>query len=119
MTRVDELDIESSVQEILNRRPAVGLAVGVVRDGSLEFFSGHGLADIVSHTPVTEDTAFRVGSLTKTFTGIAVMQLQEQGLVPRHRDSVGGAHAHACQAGDTALGVDPENQWCPGQGGDR
>jgi CubicO group peptidase (beta-lactamase class C family) len=81
MARVDGLDVESRVREILNRRPAVGLAVGVVRDGSLEFFSGHGFADIASHTPVTEDTVFRVGSLTKTFTAIAVMQLEEQGLV--------------------------------------
>jgi CubicO group peptidase (beta-lactamase class C family) len=81
MTPMEEPDVEIGVREILNRRPAVGLAVGVVRDGSLEFFSGHGLADIPSHTPVIEDTVFRVGSLTKTFTAIAVMQLQEQGLV--------------------------------------
>ena len=69
------------VDEILNRRPAVGLAVGVVRDGRLEFFHGHGLADIASNTPITEDTVFRIGSITKLFTAIAVMQLCEQGLV--------------------------------------
>ncbi len=65
----------------LNRWPAVGLAVGVVRDGRLEFFHGHGLADIASSTPITEDTVFRIASITKTFTAIAVMQLWEQGLV--------------------------------------
>src|SRR4051812_45763758 len=81
MPQLDKEDLEARGREILNRRPAVGLAVGVVRDGSLQFFSGHGLADIASHTPVTEDTVFRVGSLTKTFTAIAVMQLVEQGLV--------------------------------------
>ena len=81
MPRLDESDVEARVAELLNRRPAVGLAVGVVRDGSLHFFSGHGLADISSRTPVTEDTVFRVGSLTKTFTAIAVMQLVEQGLI--------------------------------------
>lgn len=66
---------------ILNRRPAVGLAVGVVHNGRLEFFHGHGLADIASGTPVTEDTVFRIGSITKTFTAIAVMQLWERGLI--------------------------------------
>ena len=81
MPKVDRQDLQTRVAEILNRQPAVGLAVGVVRDGSLAFFSGHGLADIASHIPVTEDTVFRVGSLTKTFTAIAVMQLMEQGLV--------------------------------------
>jgi hypothetical protein len=75
MPEVDDLEMESRVEEILNRRPAIGLAVGVVRDGRLEFFHGHGLADIASDTPVTEDTVFRIGSITKTVTAIAVMQL--------------------------------------------
>ena len=60
---------------------AVGLAVGVIRNGSLEFFNGHGLADIASNAPITEDTVFRIGSITKPFTAIAVMQLWEQGLI--------------------------------------
>jgi CubicO group peptidase (beta-lactamase class C family) len=75
------LDMKARAEAILNRHPAVGLAVGVVRDGSLAFFYGHGVADIASGTPVTEDTVFRIGSLTKTFTAIAVMQLWEQGLL--------------------------------------
>jgi CubicO group peptidase (beta-lactamase class C family) len=79
--RVDEIELKARVAEILNRHPAVGLAVGVVRDGSLEFFHGHGEADVASNTPITEDTVFRVASITKTFTAIAVMQLWEQGLV--------------------------------------
>jgi CubicO group peptidase (beta-lactamase class C family) len=66
---------------IPSRHPAVGLAVGVVQDGRLDLFHGHGLADIVSRTPVTEDTVFRIGSITKTFTAVAVLQLCEQGLV--------------------------------------
>jgi CubicO group peptidase (beta-lactamase class C family) len=78
---IDALGLEARIGGILHRWPAVGLAVGVVRHGRLEFFSGHGLADIASNTPVTEDTVFRIGSITKTFTAIAVMQLWEQGLV--------------------------------------
>ena len=60
MLEVDELEMAARVDEILNRHPAVGLAVGVVRDGRLEFFHGHGLADIASNTPITEDTVFRI-----------------------------------------------------------
>ena len=74
-------ELRASIDGILNRHPAVGLAVGIVRDGSLELFDGHGFADIASNTPVTEDTVFRIGSITKPFTAIAVMQLQEQGLI--------------------------------------
>lgn len=78
---IDELELKARIGEILNRWPAVGLAVGVVRNGRLEFFYGRGVADIASNTPVTEDTVFRIASITKTFTAIAVMQLWEQGLV--------------------------------------
>jgi CubicO group peptidase (beta-lactamase class C family) len=78
---VDEFEMKARVNEILNRWPTVGLAVGVVRDGCLAFFHGHGLADIESNTPITEDTVFRIASITKTFTAIAVMQLWEQGLI--------------------------------------
>ncbi|MBI3748612.1 MAG: beta-lactamase family protein [Chloroflexi bacterium] len=69
------------IREVLNRHPTVGLALGLVRDGRLEFFHGHGMADMASATPITEDTIFRIASITKTFTAIAVMQLWEQGLV--------------------------------------
>jgi CubicO group peptidase (beta-lactamase class C family) len=58
----------SGLAAIACRHPAVGLAIGVVRDGRLETFFAHGLADIASRTPVTEDTVFRIGSITKTFT---------------------------------------------------
>jgi CubicO group peptidase (beta-lactamase class C family) len=79
--RLGEAELAASIDGILNRHPAVGLAVGIVRDGALELFHGHGLADITAGTPITEDTVFRIGSITKPFTAIAVMQLHEQGLV--------------------------------------
>jgi CubicO group peptidase (beta-lactamase class C family) len=81
MPEIRELEIKASVEKTLNRRPAVGFALGVVRNGSLEFFYGHGVADVASKRPVAEDTVFRIASITKTFTAIAIMQLSEQGLV--------------------------------------
>jgi CubicO group peptidase (beta-lactamase class C family) len=51
---IDGLELQARVREILNRHPAVGLAVGVAHNGRLEFFSGHGRADIASNTPVTK-----------------------------------------------------------------
>jgi CubicO group peptidase (beta-lactamase class C family) len=81
MLPLDHSELRVRVDEILNRHPAVGLAEGVVRDGSLELFYGHGLTDVASKTPIPEDTVFRVGSITKPFNAIAVMQLWEPGLV--------------------------------------
>jgi len=73
--------MRTKVGEVLNRWPTAGLAVGVVRDGSLEWFHGHGVADVGAGTPVDADTVFRIASISKTITAVAVMQLWEQGLV--------------------------------------
>lgn len=81
MPMIDERAMTARVAEILNRRPALGFALGVVRDGALESFHPHGVADIATGRPIAEDTVFRIASITKTFTAIAIMQLWEQGLV--------------------------------------
>ena len=76
---MDERQLTAKVAAVLDRWPSAGLAAGVVRNGSLQWFLGHGVADIASRTPVTPDTVFRIGSVTKTMTAVAVMQLTEQG----------------------------------------
>jgi CubicO group peptidase (beta-lactamase class C family) len=73
--------MRAQVADVLDRWPSAGLAVAVIRDGDLGWFHGDGVADVTSKVPVTADTVFRVGSVTKTFTAVAVMQLWEQGLV--------------------------------------
>jgi CubicO group peptidase (beta-lactamase class C family) len=65
------------IDKLLNRYSAGGLAVGVIRNGELEFFTGRGVADTTSKVPVTVDTVFRIGSISKTFTALAVMRLVE------------------------------------------
>jgi CubicO group peptidase (beta-lactamase class C family) len=81
MSRSSVSELEARVDGILNRHSAVGFAVGVVRPGSAPSFVLRGLADIATRTPVGEDTVFRIASITKTFTAVAVMQLWERGLV--------------------------------------
>ncbi|HZU18737.1 MAG TPA: serine hydrolase domain-containing protein [Candidatus Dormibacteraeota bacterium] len=87
-------DLATAVTEIRNRWPTVGLAVGIVRGGRLEAFHAQGLADIASARPITEDTVFRIGSITKTFTGIAVMQLWERGSIDLDRPANGYLKAY-------------------------
>lgn len=77
---VDQAALTTRIGQILNRHPAVGLAVGILTDGHFEFACG-GHADVASGAPVTERTVFRIASITKTMTAIAVMQLWEDGLV--------------------------------------
>ena len=75
------IDLSSRVDEILCRRPSVGLAVAVVRNGRIEEFEGRGFANLQTRRPISEDTVFRIGSITKTITALAVLQLWEQGSV--------------------------------------
>lgn len=78
---IDAVALTGRINEALHRWPTVGLAVGLVRGGRVEFFHAHGLADIQSGRPIGNDTVFRIASITKTFTAVAVMQLWERGLV--------------------------------------
>ncbi len=80
MDTVEEAPLATRIATMFNRHAVVGAAVGVVRGGRMEF-AGHGSADIATHRPITEDTIFRIASISKTFTAIAVMQLWERGLI--------------------------------------
>ncbi len=60
-----------------NRLP--GAAVGVVHGDGLVWSAGIGLADIASLRPPDDTTLYRVASITKTFTGTAVMRLRDEG----------------------------------------
>jgi CubicO group peptidase (beta-lactamase class C family) len=104
MAAINEQRLQHAVVKVSNRWPSAGLAVAVVRDGSLAWFKGQGVSDVVSATPVTEDTVFRIGSITKTFTAIAVLQLWEQGLVDL--DAPASDYLHAFRL-TPARGVSP------------
>ena len=56
-----------------------GVAALVSRDGEAVFSDAVGVAEIAGGTPVTADTQFRIGSITKTFTAAAIMQLRDAG----------------------------------------
>jgi CubicO group peptidase (beta-lactamase class C family) len=57
-----------------------GAALGILADGREEHAT-FGVASIDGGTPVTAETRFQIGSLTKTFTATAIMRLAEQGRI--------------------------------------
>lgn len=73
--------VRASVDAILDRHPAVGLTVGVVRHEHAPLFGWSGFSDIAARRPIGPDTVFRIGSISKLFTAIAVLQLHETGLI--------------------------------------
>lgn len=65
----------------------VGAAVTVVKDGEVILSRGYGYADAEAGEPVDPaQTVFRVASVSKTFTALAIMQLVEQGKIDLDAD---------------------------------
>ncbi len=60
-------------------RAVTGMAYGVVIDGELVLAKGVGVKDRTSNAPVTADTVFRIASMTKSFTALAILKLRDQG----------------------------------------
>ncbi|HET7433888.1 MAG TPA: serine hydrolase domain-containing protein [Thermoanaerobaculia bacterium] len=56
-----------------------GAAVLVIKDGRTLLRKGYGLADLELRVPVTPDNIFRIGSLTKQFTTVAILQQVQRG----------------------------------------
>src|ERR687884_1866776 len=72
-------ELERTVAAELRERNAPGAAVAVVSGDRVVFAKGFGVANVVRNAPVTPDTLFQIGSITKTFTATAVLTLAEEG----------------------------------------
>jgi CubicO group peptidase (beta-lactamase class C family) len=58
---------------------APGASVLIIRDEKTLLRKGYGLADNQSNKPVTSETIFRIGSITKQFTSTAILKLSKEG----------------------------------------
>jgi CubicO group peptidase (beta-lactamase class C family) len=72
--------VDDYVREQMREIGLPGIALGIVQDGQIKHLQGFGRAD-ASGRSVTPQTPFRIGSLTKSFTALAVMQLVEEGKI--------------------------------------
>lgn len=71
---------EEYAQKLLSQAKVPGAAVGLAEQGKRVYFHGFGCADEgETAAEITPDTVFGIGSVTKSFTCVAVMQLQEAG----------------------------------------
>ncbi|MCK4973141.1 MAG: serine hydrolase, partial [Candidatus Heimdallarchaeota archaeon] len=74
--------INSEIGQELQDYGISGVTVSVVQDGEMTFAKGYGYSDYAySYPVVAEETLFRIGSISKTFTAVAAMQLVELGLL--------------------------------------
>lgn len=83
-------DLEKEIDEYAKQyigTKVPGASVVVIKDGEIVFSKGYGYSDVMNKKPVISDkTVFEWGSITKLFTWVSVMQLEEIGLVDRNTD---------------------------------
>jgi CubicO group peptidase (beta-lactamase class C family) len=70
---------EALLRREMSERRIPGLQAAVVQNGKIVLLSSLGTADLQSATPVSDKSVFGIYSCTKAFTGVAVMQLVEDG----------------------------------------
>jgi D-alanyl-D-alanine carboxypeptidase len=73
--------IDAMVNAAMAKQHLVGTEVAVGRNGTVLFAKGYGQRDKAKNLPVTANTVFLIGSITKQFTAAAVMQLVQHGKV--------------------------------------
>ncbi len=72
-------ELQAAIEKILKDTRTPGAAVAIVSRDKTEWLAGIGKADVAANTPVTADTLFRLGSVSKGFVALAALQLQEAG----------------------------------------
>lgn len=60
-------------------KDGIGCATLISKNGKLIYEKAFGMADIEANLPASIENVFRIGSITKQFTAIAILQLYEQG----------------------------------------
>lgn len=75
-SQVDQAD--HAVLEIMEKNPIAGLAVAVVKKDQIIYQNSFGMKNLEEKTPLTDESLFRIASISKSFTATALMQLVEQ-----------------------------------------
>ena len=71
--------IESDIEKGRQEKKLAGLSVAIVYDQDVLLSKGFGFADIDKKVPADQTTVYRVGSVTKLFTALMLMQLRDAG----------------------------------------
>jgi len=71
--------LDEAMGAFVDRKELAGVITALARHGKLVHFRVQGYQDLADRTPLREDTIFRIYSMTKPITGVAMMMLYEEG----------------------------------------
>lgn len=72
-------EIDRLFEAFVTRSHVPGAVWGIVIDGELAHTGVAGVTDIAAQTPVHPDSVFRIASMTKSFTAMAILRLRDEG----------------------------------------
>ena len=73
--------IERIAPDLMEKGRIPGLSIAVVKDGNVAYAGGFGARNVEQNLPATPDTLYGIGSCTKSFVALAIMQLARQGKI--------------------------------------
>jgi CubicO group peptidase (beta-lactamase class C family) len=73
--------IETAIRDAVEKKHISGAAAVVAKDGRIVYRANVGQRDIENRLPITDDTIYRIASMTKPITSVAVMMLVEEGKI--------------------------------------
>ena len=94
--------LEAAAASFVKEHRLPGAAVGIVHDDGLAWSAGIGFADVAARRAPQVSTLYRIASITKTFTGTAVMQLRDEGRL--HLDDPAVEHLPELRAASSPFG---------------
>ena len=78
---LDTTAIRQAMLDEMRSTHTPGASIAVVVDGRIAYAQGFGTASIETGAPVTSETLFRIGSVTKVFTGLTALRIAREGKV--------------------------------------
>jgi CubicO group peptidase (beta-lactamase class C family) len=72
-------DIDGNFREYATAKKIPGMVWGIVIDDHLVHVGTSGVQSLSTHSPVTANTVFRIASMTKSFTTLAILKLRDEG----------------------------------------
>lgn len=80
--QVDIAAVDNKITQFMTTHNIPGASLAISKNGKLVYMKGYGFADQAANEKVTPDHRFRLASVSKTFTGVAIMKMVQDGRFP-------------------------------------
>lgn len=79
--------IDSIINQLMKKYKITGSSIAIVDNNQIAYAKGYGYADRKNKIAATENTIYSIGSITKTFTALAIMKLSEEGKIDLNKSA--------------------------------